>query len=252
MTKGRLRVMLGAAPGVGKTFAMLNEGRRAIDRGRDVVVGYVETHNRARTAEAIGDLEIVPRQSITYRGTMFEEMGFNYFGPIDGHDLDALVKTLGNLKDVEGPQFLHVVTRKGKGYAPAEADPVPLLAQADEDPDSGSRFTALRQFALEACTADCTSAGASWTRFYTSPADAFPSTLPRPVAPTLTMREFDVPDTDAAAVRLVTLENQCTGQEAYAGQQTASTTVPITAVHTTARCASCRRRGLLICVGLAR
>ena len=57
-------------------------------------------------------------------GTLFEEMGFNYFGPIDGHDLDTLVETLRNLRDLKGPQFLHVVTRKGKGYAPAEADPI--------------------------------------------------------------------------------------------------------------------------------
>ncbi|MCY4725773.1 M36 family metallopeptidase [Nocardioides sp. STR2] len=106
--------------------------------------------------------------------------------------------------------------------APASGTDIPL---AQDDPDSGSRFTALRQFALEACTSGCGSPDATWTRFYTSPADAFPSTLPRPVAPTLTMRGFDVPDTEAAAVRLVTLENQCTGQEAYAGQQTASTTV---------------------------
>lgn len=99
------------------------------------------------------------------------------------------------------------------------------LPFAQEDPDSGSRFTALRQFALEACTADCASDSATWTRFYTSPDDAFPSTLPRPVAPTLNLRAFDVPDTQAAAVRLVTLENQCTGNDEYAGQQTASTTV---------------------------
>jgi 1-deoxy-D-xylulose-5-phosphate synthase len=57
-------------------------------------------------------------------GTMFEEMGFNYIGPIDGHDVGALVKTLSNLRSLHGPQFLHVVTRKGKGYAPAEADPI--------------------------------------------------------------------------------------------------------------------------------
>jgi 1-deoxy-D-xylulose-5-phosphate synthase len=57
-------------------------------------------------------------------GTMFEEMGFNYIGPIDGHDVGALVKTLTNLRGLRGPQFLHVVTRKGKGYAPAEADPI--------------------------------------------------------------------------------------------------------------------------------
>jgi extracellular elastinolytic metalloproteinase len=103
--------------------------------------------------------------------------------------------------------------------APAEADPVPLLAEVDEDPDSGSRFTALRRFALEACTADCASSNASWTRFYTSPADAFPAERPRPVAPDLSLRSFDVPDTSAAAVRLVALENQCTGFDGYAGDQ---------------------------------
>jgi 1-deoxy-D-xylulose-5-phosphate synthase len=56
--------------------------------------------------------------------TMFEEFGFNYIGPIDGHDLDSLVPTLQNLKNLKGPQFLHVVTRKGQGYKLAEADPV--------------------------------------------------------------------------------------------------------------------------------
>lgn len=56
--------------------------------------------------------------------TMFEEFGFNYIGPIDGHDLDSLVPTLQNIKQLKGPQFLHVVTRKGQGYKMAEADPV--------------------------------------------------------------------------------------------------------------------------------
>ncbi len=101
---------------------------------------------------------------------------------------------------------------------PAPADPNELPLLAVEDPDSGSRFTALRQFALEACTANCAAADATWTRFYTSPADAFPSVLPRPVAPDLTLRAFDVPDTQASAVRLVTLHNQCTGQAGYAGE----------------------------------
>ena len=64
MARGNLRVYLGAAPGVGKTFAMLNEGRRRHDRGTDVVVGFVETHGRARTIEQIGDLEVVPRKVI--------------------------------------------------------------------------------------------------------------------------------------------------------------------------------------------
>ncbi len=57
-------------------------------------------------------------------GTLFEELGFNYIGPIDGHDLDSLIPTLQNLKVLKGPQFLHVITRKGQGYKLAEADPV--------------------------------------------------------------------------------------------------------------------------------
>ena len=56
--------------------------------------------------------------------TLFEEFGFNYIGPIDGHDLDALIPTLQNLKNLDGPQFLHVVTKKGQGYKLAEADPI--------------------------------------------------------------------------------------------------------------------------------
>lgn len=57
-------------------------------------------------------------------GTLFEELGWNYIGPIDGHDLPTLITTLRNMRDLEGPQFLHVVTKKGKGFAPAEADPI--------------------------------------------------------------------------------------------------------------------------------
>jgi two-component system sensor histidine kinase KdpD len=74
MPRGSLRVYLGAAPGVGKTFAMLNEARRRRDRGTDVVVGFVETHGRARTQEQIGSLEVIPRRLIDYRGSQFEEM----------------------------------------------------------------------------------------------------------------------------------------------------------------------------------
>jgi two-component system sensor histidine kinase KdpD len=74
VARGSLRIYLGAAPGVGKTYAMLNEGRRRRERGADVVVGLVETHNRARTAEQIGDLEVVPRRDVEYRGATFQEM----------------------------------------------------------------------------------------------------------------------------------------------------------------------------------
>ncbi len=55
---------------------------------------------------------------------MFEELGWNYIGPIDGHDLPTLLTTLRNMRELEGPQFLHVVTKKGKGFAPAELDPI--------------------------------------------------------------------------------------------------------------------------------
>jgi len=103
----------------------------------------------------------------------------------------------------------------------AGASEVPLLAATDEDPDSGSRFTALRRFALERCVRSCGSASARWTRFYTSPADAFPAVRPRPVVPDTTLRRFDVPDVKARALRLVALENQCTGYAGYAGEQDA-------------------------------
>jgi two-component system sensor histidine kinase KdpD len=72
--RGLLRIYLGSAAGVGKTFAMLNEGHRRKERGTDVVVGYVETHGRPHTAEQVGDLEVIPRAQIPYRGSVFEEM----------------------------------------------------------------------------------------------------------------------------------------------------------------------------------
>ena len=71
---GRFRVYLGAAPGVGKTFAMLNEGLRRQERGRDVVVGFVECHGRARTEELVEGIEVVPPLEVEYRGSTFTEM----------------------------------------------------------------------------------------------------------------------------------------------------------------------------------
>ncbi|MGE4112130.1 MAG: 1-deoxy-D-xylulose-5-phosphate synthase N-terminal domain-containing protein, partial [Burkholderiales bacterium] len=70
-------------------------------------------------------------------GTLFEEFGFNYIGPIDGHDLDALIPTLHNIKRLKGPQFLHVVTRKGQGYKLAEADPILYHGVSKFDHKSG-------------------------------------------------------------------------------------------------------------------
>jgi len=71
-------------------------------------------------------------------GTLFEELGFNYIGPIDGHDLDMLVPTLENLKAISGPRFLHIVTKKGKGYAPAEKDPLAYHGVPAFDPSQDS------------------------------------------------------------------------------------------------------------------
>lgn len=78
---GRLKIFLGFAAGVGKTFEMLNEANRRRQRGQEVVVGYLETHGRKGTEEQIGDLEIIPRKAIDYRSTSFEEM-----------DTDAILK----------------------------------------------------------------------------------------------------------------------------------------------------------------
>jgi two-component system sensor histidine kinase KdpD len=74
MARGKLRVYLGAAPGVGKTYAMLSEGRRRLERGTDVAVGFVEAHGRLHTQEMTEGLEIVPRRELPYRGAVFTEM----------------------------------------------------------------------------------------------------------------------------------------------------------------------------------
>ena len=71
------------------------------------------------------------------QGTLFEELGFNYIGPIDGHDLDSLIPTLLNLQKLKGPQFLHVITRKGQGYKLAEADPILYHGVSKFQPDVG-------------------------------------------------------------------------------------------------------------------
>jgi 1-deoxy-D-xylulose-5-phosphate synthase len=77
--------------------------------------------------------------------TMFEEFGFNYIGPIDGHDLDSLIPTLQNLKNLKGPQFLHVVTKKGQGYKLAEADPVLYHGPGKFDPAEGIKPVAAKK-----------------------------------------------------------------------------------------------------------
>ena len=109
----------------GRTYAHLRENSKKVLRAMPTV------WELARRSEQHAKGMVLP-------GTMFEEMGFNYIGPIDGHDLDALVRTLRNVRDLQGPQFVHVVTRKGKGYAPAEADPIKWHGPGPFDAASGT------------------------------------------------------------------------------------------------------------------
>ena len=79
-------------------------------------------------------------------GTLFEELGWNYIGPIDGHDLPTLVRTLKNMRELKGPQFLHVITQKGKGFSPAEADPIGYHAITKLEPKAPSNGASKPKF----------------------------------------------------------------------------------------------------------
>jgi 1-deoxy-D-xylulose-5-phosphate synthase len=111
----------------GKLYATLREGSKKVLKRMPTV------WELARRSEEHMKGMVLP-------GTIFEELGFNYIGPMDGHDVNALVATLKNLRDLKGPQFLHVITRKGKGYAPAEADPIKWHGPGPFDPKSGVIF----------------------------------------------------------------------------------------------------------------
>lgn len=105
---------------------------RLRDRGRDMLRGVPTIQKFVRQAEKHTKGMITP-------GTLFEELGFDYYGPIDGHDVLTLVEVLSNLKKVRGPRFLHVITKKGKGYAPAEKDEVSFHAVKPFDPVTGRK-----------------------------------------------------------------------------------------------------------------
>jgi len=109
----------------GRLYSTVREG------GKKVLSGMPAVMELARRAEEHMKGMVVP-------GTLFEELGFNYIGPVDGHDLPDLVRTLRNIRDLRGPQFLHVVTRKGKGYAPAEQDPSAYHGVSRFDPATGA------------------------------------------------------------------------------------------------------------------
>ncbi len=107
---------------------------RPVSRARDVARQMLSVvppfYELAKRLEEHAKGMLVP-------ATLFEEFGFNYFGPIDGHDLDSLVPTLQNLRDMRGPVFLHVITRKGQGYKLAEADPILYHGPGKFDPEQG-------------------------------------------------------------------------------------------------------------------
>lgn len=94
----------------GKLYSQVREGSKKVLKSMPTM-----SELASRVEEHVKGM-VVP-------GTLFEELGFNYIGPIDGHDIPTLVATLKNLKDLQGPQFLHIITQKGKGYAPAEDNP---------------------------------------------------------------------------------------------------------------------------------
>lgn len=106
----------------GKLYTTIREG------GKKVLAGLPPVKELAKRAEEHLKGMVVP-------GTLFEEFGFNYIGPIDGHDIHALVETLRNMRSLKGPQLLHVKTKKGKGYEPAEKDPIGYHAVPKFNPD---------------------------------------------------------------------------------------------------------------------
>ena len=111
----------------GRMYSHLREGSKKVLRSMPTA------WELARRSEVHAKGMVLP-------GTLFEEMGFNYIGPVDGHDIGTLVTTLRNMRQLPGPQFLHVVTQKGKGYAPAEADPIRWHGPGPYDPASGTMF----------------------------------------------------------------------------------------------------------------
>jgi 1-deoxy-D-xylulose-5-phosphate synthase len=108
----------------GKLYTTVREG------SKKVLSQLPSVWELARRAEEHVKGLVVP-------GTLFEEFGFNYIGPIDGHHLPTLLATLRNIRELSGPQFLHIITKKGKGYGPAEADPVKYHGVSPFDPTLG-------------------------------------------------------------------------------------------------------------------
>ncbi|UDW84338.1 1-deoxy-D-xylulose-5-phosphate synthase [Pasteurella canis] len=96
----------------GSVYSSIREGGKKILSGMPPIKEFVK-----KTEEHV-------KGFVSPVGTMFEQLGFNYIGPIDGHNIEELISTLKNMRSLKGPQFLHIMTKKGKGYAPAEKDPI--------------------------------------------------------------------------------------------------------------------------------
>ncbi|MEH8047181.1 1-deoxy-D-xylulose-5-phosphate synthase [Gallibacterium anatis] len=109
----------------GSFYSSLREGGKKILSGLPPIKEFVK-----KTEEHV-------KGFVSPGGTLFEELGFNYIGPIDGHNVDELISTLKNMRTLKGPQFLHVITKKGKGYAPAEKDPIGFHGVPKFNPLSG-------------------------------------------------------------------------------------------------------------------
>ena len=134
-------------------LVILNDNEMSISRPVGALTNYLarllsgRVYSSARRAsehllKRVGVWELARRAEEHVKGmvtpsTLFEEFGFNYIGPIDGHDLDALIPTLANIKKLKGPQFLHVVTRKGQGYKLAEDDPIAYHGPGKFNPAEG-------------------------------------------------------------------------------------------------------------------
>ncbi len=113
----------------GKLYTSVRES------GKKVLSAVPPMRELARRAEEHMKGMVIP-------GTLFEELGFNYYGPVDGHDIPTLITTLRNLRSHKGPQFLHVVTKKGRGYQPAEENPCTYHGVTPFDPDNGKMHAA--------------------------------------------------------------------------------------------------------------
>ncbi|WP_461535645.1 1-deoxy-D-xylulose-5-phosphate synthase [Spongorhabdus nitratireducens] len=139
-------------------LVVLNDNDMSISRNVGGISNYLAKVLSSRTYHSVREgskkvLKSIPKawelarrteehvKGMVIPGTLFEELGFNYIGPIDGHDLPSLIHTLRNMREMDGPQFLHIVTQKGKGFTPAEHDPIGYHAITKLEPHAAETTT---------------------------------------------------------------------------------------------------------------